>query len=82
MKTEKEYKPISCTLHDHFESAAVKGELVNFEILLYDGMIKIFSGIIVDIFIRDKAEFLKLKSGDEIRLDKIISMNGITNTIC
>lgn len=34
-------------------------------------------GIIVDLFARDGAEYLKLDNGTVIRLDYIVSVNGI-----
>ena len=45
-------------------------------VFISQGNRKLAKGKIVDIYIRNKAEFLMLKNGNEIPLDKIIKFNG------
>ena len=42
-----------------------------------DGNEQIIDGFIADLFAKDGAEYLKLDNGTVIRLDHIVSVNGI-----
>ncbi len=66
---EKEvtYTPIDCDLYDRYEAAATLKQPVR--LTLTNGQIQ--RGRIVDLFHRDKAEWLRLDSGTELRLDQI-----------
>jgi transcriptional antiterminator Rof (Rho-off) len=73
-KKRSSYKPISCSLYDELELLATGGNEV--EVQLQSGE------ILVDTFItfesrKGKGEFAILKSGREIRLDNLKSVNGI-----
>lgn len=64
------YRPIACGIHDRLEDLAVRR--VRCAIEYADGdVIRETSGVIVDVFARDAAEFLRLDSGAELRLDRI-----------
>jgi len=40
-------------------------------------------GVIVDVFAKDGAEYLKLNNGIVIRLDQLISINGVpVSNVC
>ncbi len=69
-KTEV-YTPIDCALYDRFESAATLNQRVRLE--LRDG--RISEGVIVDLFLRDKAEWLLLDNGRASRLDDVKDMS-------
>ena len=71
----KTYSPLSCGLYDELEALATTGMTVTIQFFI-DGVIAEESGKIVDIFSRDKAEFLRMANGVEIRLDEIFSVNG------
>lgn len=76
MKPEpKPYQPISCSFYDLLEEAATLKKPVE---LIYgqDGNPRTVMGIIVELFIRQKVEWLRFDYGQEIRLDHIISLNG------
>ena len=76
------YVPISCSIHDELESAAVLR--LNAEMLYFDeqGAEQSTSERIVDIAIRNRQEFAVLADGTEIRLDRIKSFNGKENGTC
>ncbi len=63
----KPYAPIDCSLHDHYEAAATLRQNVRFT--MDDGAV--VEGVIVDFFHKDKAEWLRMKDGQELRLDQI-----------
>lgn len=66
------YEPIDCSLYDTYEAAATKREHVH--LTMNDDVIH--DGIIVDLYIRDKAEWLRLDNGTELRLDGIRKMDS------
>ena len=71
---EDKYVPIDCGFYDHFEIAGVRKLPV--ELKLWDG--KIVKGVVKTLNSRNNVgEFVQLESGEEIRLDKVKSINGI-----
>ena len=77
MEKEK-YIPISCTFYDRLEEWATLRKECEIEYRQDSEKIKSIQGRIVDFFIKEGIEYLKLKSGEEIRLDYLISVNGET----
>ncbi len=78
----QQYQNISCSYYDRIEAFATrKTECV---IMYNDGAEKSETGVIVDLFARDGAEYLKLNSGTVIRLDHLVSINGlpVSNNVC
>ncbi|MFZ4620677.1 MAG: hypothetical protein ACOYNS_08965 [Bacteroidota bacterium] len=76
------YQNISCSYYDRLEAFATrKAECV---IIYNDGTEKNETGVIVDLFASDGAEYLKLNSGTVIRLDHLVSINGLPvgNNVC
>ncbi len=71
----KTYTPLNCGLYDELEALSTTGKKVTIQFFI-DGIIAEESGKIVDIFSRDKAEFLQMANGVEIRLDELFSVNG------
>lgn len=65
------YVPIDCSLYDHFEAAATLKEHVRLE--LQDGSAA--EGVIVDLFQREGAEWLRLADGIELRLDRVVRLH-------
>lgn len=71
----KTYTPLNCALYDELEALATTGVEVTIQFFI-DGSKVERSGKIVDIFSRDKAEYLRMSNGVEIRLDELFSVNG------
>jgi len=71
------YLPIDCHFYDELESAAVKK--VHSNIIYFDEENKEqkCEGLVVDFIHINKAEYLVLKDGFKLRLDKIIQFNDI-----
>jgi Rho-binding antiterminator len=74
-KTTNKYQSISCSYYDQIEAYATKRTRCS--ILYQDGSEKTADGIIVDIYSKESAEYLKVDDGTVIRLDHIISINDI-----
>ena len=71
------YIPINCEFLDRIESWCVRKETchVVYTQGTYPRNLEM-QGRIIDIFKKDKAEYMLMDNGEEIRLDKIISING------
>lgn len=69
------YTPVSCDFQDVLESLATLRQKC--QIIYRDGTDELVEvqGLIVDIYAANKADFLKLDDGTEIRLDKIVSVD-------
>jgi transcriptional antiterminator Rof (Rho-off) len=67
---EKAYAPIDCNLYDRYEAAATLKRTV---VLTTDTGEEV-QGVITDLFIRERIEWLRLSDGAEIRLDRILRM--------
>lgn len=74
-----EYQPINCNLFDLLEEAAT---LKQKNVILFRGKrgLQIVNGQIVDLFTREKVEFLRMKNTSEIRLDTIVQFNDVDFT--
>ena len=71
------YKTVSCQFYDELEALAVKE--IKSKILYMDNENeKSVEDIIIDFKTKNKEEFLILRDGTQIRLDKIIKINEIT----
>jgi len=80
MTEEKQsYRSIGCSYYDQLEAYAVKRTRCS--IVHRNGeSVGTSEGIIVNLFAKDSAEFLKLDDGTVIRLDRIVSVNGMPLT--
>jgi Rho-binding antiterminator len=70
------YIPVNCDFHDQLESLATLRQPCQ---IVYrnaaDESVEI-DGLIVDVYAANRADFIKLHDGTEIRLDRIVSVNG------
>lgn len=70
-----DYKPIDCSFYDELEAAATQRRRVALQYFNDLRQLCLGSGVIDTFFVRDKVEFMRLKSGEEIRLDHIIRLD-------
>jgi len=73
------YTPVNCSFYDQLENAIVTKEKVSLEYLNENRSLEKYAGILLDIYSKEKAEFVKLADGTSIRLDFIQKLNGIEN---
>ncbi|MFA5834231.1 MAG: hypothetical protein WDA22_12220 [Bacteroidota bacterium] len=77
----QKYQSISCSYYDQLEAYATKR--THCSIIYSDDSEKIIDGVIVDVYAKEGAEYLKLDNGTVIRLDYLLSINGIpVSNIC
>ncbi|BAY43722.1 hypothetical protein SAMD00079811_13030 [Scytonema sp. HK-05] len=69
------YIPVSCDFHDELEALATLRQECRIVYSNAANELVEVQGLIVDVYAANKADFLKLKDGTEIRLDKIVSVN-------
>jgi Rho-binding antiterminator len=71
-----EYKMVSCDFEDQLEAWSTLRQSCKITYRSAEDELVEAEGLIVDIYSANKADFLKLKDGTVIRLDKIVSVNG------
>ena len=72
-----DYRPISCDFHDVLEIRAMKKEHCAVEFIGDDGKKRLVVAAITDVFAKDGEEFLTLDSNETVRLDRIVSVDGV-----
>jgi Rho-binding antiterminator len=70
------YQPIDCNFYDILEANAVLRKQVAIVFLNEVEEKQTIQAIIKDLYIKNKAEYMKLTNGQEIRLDKLIMVDG------
>ncbi|MFT4971223.1 MAG: Rho-binding antiterminator [Paraglaciecola sp.] len=76
MNNEK-YQPISCDFYDELELLAMRKTVAKIVIRKEEDGVEEISNVIKTLYTKNKEEFLVLENGNEIRLDKLVSVNGI-----
>ncbi len=72
----KKYQPISCHFYDELELLAIRQKNCSIVYLDETGNQLERLGIIIDFKIIDAAEYMLLKDGERIRLDRLVSVDG------
>ncbi|MEM9987527.1 MAG: Rho-binding antiterminator [Bacteroidota bacterium] len=71
------YTPIDCNYYDLLEIAAMRHKVVAVEYLPHEEPTpKVIEARIEDLWARNGEEFMRLSTGQVIRLDQLISMDG------
>lgn len=71
----KKYTPIDCNFHDILLDRATRQSAVVLEYVDSDG-IQCKEAVIKDVYTKEGEEFLLTHSGETIRLDQIVSLDG------
>jgi len=74
---EQKYQPISCDFYDELELLALRKTVAKIVIRTEENENKELQNVIKTFYTKDKEEFMVLGNGEEIRLDKLVSVNGI-----
>lgn len=73
----KEYKPIACGLYDELELRSLRKIKVKIVFINDKNETDMIESIIIDLFSKDKVEYLKTDGGKIIRLDDVIELDNI-----
>ena len=71
-----DYQPIDCDYYDEIESWSIAKAVCDIEYTDAVGQAAFVTSRIADVFARDGAEFLRIDTGELIRLDRLLSING------
>lgn len=71
------YIPVNCEFHDHLEDFATLRKAVSISYLDEAGQSQQRTAAITDVFARTGADWVTLSTGDLIRADRLIEVNGI-----
>lgn len=84
MKEQTDYQPIDCNYYDELVLLAMRKKPCEIVYQAGEQKITAMTGIIRDIYTKNKEEFIVLESGLTIRLDKLISADGkkVENGAC
>jgi Rho-binding antiterminator len=72
------YRPIGCSVHDKLEETSVRGTVAHFLIRDEKGGEREVQDRIQDIYARNGVEYMRTAGGLEIRLDRLMAVNGET----
>ena len=70
------YQPINCEFHDLLESLATTRKPARIAFVAADGATVHRNASVVDVFAREGAEYLSLSSGEILRLDRLVEVDG------
>jgi len=76
MSESRPYRPIDCEFHDVLEARATTGQPVEV-IYRSQGEDRRTTAKIEDVYVRDGAEYVLLGDKSEVRLDELVSVDGI-----
>lgn len=71
------YTPIDCDFHSELELRALRAEPCDIVWLDDEGRKHAIRSPIRDLYTREKEEFLLLPDGTEVRLDMLVSVDGV-----
>ena len=77
MKYKLPYHPVSCDFHSELELLALRRTVCPIRYRNEAGEEVTVESSIEDLYTRNSEEFLVLKNGNPIRLDQLVSVNGI-----
>jgi Rho-binding antiterminator len=69
------YIPINCDYYDELEALATIGKKVGIQFLDGEAKVKV-KAVIINLFTKDSVEYMTLDTGMEIRLDKLLEVDG------
>ena len=72
----KQYQPVNCNFYDDLETLATLHKKCEIIFWSDNGAKSVLYDQILDLYARDGIEYLKLSSGLEIRLDKLVEIDG------
>jgi transcriptional antiterminator Rof (Rho-off) len=73
---DQPYIPIDCARHDELLALATLRRPCTLEVELVDSTPANLAGVIEDVYTEAGAEYMRLRGGPTVRLDRIHSLNG------
>ncbi len=76
MAEDLPYSPISCDFHDILEATATRKSTARIAFVDGDGSIRHQDARISDLVTRADGEYMELDTGESVRFDRIVSVDG------
>lgn len=76
MDSKNKYTPISCSFYDRIEASIVLRKTVSLVYHTPSGEEKLLETRLQDTQTKEGEEFVVLASGEKIRMDRIVSLDG------
>ena len=73
---QSQYSPISCEFHDRLEDLATVRKQTHIRYQDEDGVEQHRDATITDVFSKAGAEYISLSSGETLRLDRLLEVDG------
>lgn len=73
---QSHYHPINCEFHDLLEDVAALRRSAQIAFRDESGLTQHRDAVITDVFARDGAEYVSLTTGETLRLDRLVEVNG------
>lgn len=70
------YTPINCEFHDLLEALATTHKPTEIGFLDAEGAEQHRTASIIDVYAHDGAEYLSLSTGETLRLDRLLKVDG------
>ena len=75
MEKENDYNRVSCDFYDELEALATRKKLCEI-IFINNGSTAVIQARIANLYAKEKSEYLVTDSGLEIRLDRLVKVDG------
>lgn len=72
-----DYEPIDCSDHDKLEALATLRQRARIAYTTENGGTEQVEDLIADVYARDGVEYLRTAGGQELRLDALVSVDGM-----
>lgn len=76
------YHPISCDFHDVLESLATSRALARVRFHAEEGTLHERIASVQDVFSRAGEEYLVISTGETVRLDRLVDVDGTASAPC
>jgi len=70
------YTPINCEFHDLLESLATRRRIAKIRFRDGEGTSQLCTAAIIDLYARNGAEYVSLSTGETLRLDQLLEVDG------
>ncbi|MGO4220792.1 hypothetical protein AB4Y64_02850 [Lysobacter sp. TAF61] len=70
------YQPISCEFHDRLEDLATMRKRTRIQFRDEDGAQQDRDAVITDVFAHDGEEYVTINTGESVRLDRLLEVDG------
>lgn len=71
-----DYEPIDCDTHDRLLERATLQQPTTLTFQVDEAEPTVVTDVIEDVYTREGAEYMRLRSGIEVRLDKLLRIDG------